>query len=126
MQNGYANSELSHILCLNADQYGVIFLFYSSHFHLILSHIIESHRYNMLNSQNYSELAFRRFCFGTESICVYRIEFAIEHTRLHFLNEYLSNAFSNLEYVCFNIFGSLLITVPYACVFLNQVAGNHL
>lgn len=80
----------------------------------------------MLNSQNYSELAFRRFCFGTESMCVYRIQFVIKHKHLHFLNEYLSNAFSNLEYVCCNIFGSVLIIVPYAYILMNQVADNHL
>lgn len=33
--------------------------------------------------------------------------------------------FSNLEYVYCSIFGSVLIIVPYACIFLNQVAGNH-
>lgn len=126
LQNGYANSELiQNILYLNADQHDAIFLFYCSPFHLLLLDIIESHRYNMLNSPNYSELlSFRRFCFGSESMCVSRIEFIIEHICLHLLNEYLSNVFSNLEYVYCNIFGSVLIIVPYACIFLNQVAGN--
>jgi len=79
----------------------------------------------MLNFPNYSEMAFRSFCFGTESMCVYRIEFIIEHICLHLLDEYLSNIFSNLEYVYCKIFGSVLMIVPYACIFLNQVAGNH-
>lgn len=41
------------------------------------------------------------------------------------MNIYQGCFFLNLEYAHWNNFGSVLITVPYVSVFLNQVAGNH-
>lgn len=124
LQNGYANSELiQNILYLNADQHDAIFLFYCSPFHLLLLDIIESHRYNMLNSPNYSELlSFRRFCFGSESMCVSRIEFIIEHICLHLLNEYLSNVFFKLG-ICLLQYFWVSINNCAICLYISEPGG---